>query len=162
MPPTTRGDIEEEACGFSSRERPASSVAAWYRSWLRLVTKWSACPARARAPEAAAAGAQSVVADLLDRAAVEQAVRKAAPDAIVHVATAIPADINPKKLAAQFELTNRLRTEGARNLFAAAQEVGTKRIISEGLATPTIRTVPSTRTRTCRSGTPRRSSSSRC
>ncbi len=87
-----------------------------------------------RAGGLAAAGARSVVADLLDRAAVERAVREVAPQAVVHVATAIPAEINPKKLAEQFALTNRLRSEGARNLFAAAQQAGATRIVSEGLA----------------------------
>lgn len=80
------------------------------------------------------AGGTVVVADILDRASVDRAVREAAPDAVVHLATAIPAEINPKKLAEDFALTNRLRTEGARNLFGAAKEAGVRRVVAQGLA----------------------------
>jgi nucleoside-diphosphate-sugar epimerase len=72
--------------------------------------------------------------DLLDRRAVDQAVQAAKPDAVVHMATAIPAQINPKTMARQFEQTNRLRGEGTRNLVDAAQRAGVSRIITQGLA----------------------------
>lgn len=85
----------------------------------------------ARAP---AGAATTVAADALDRAALGAAVRKAKPDAVVHLLTAIPARINPKKMATEFEVTNRLRTEGTRNLLDAAAEVGATRIVSQGLA----------------------------
>ena len=60
--------------------------------------------------------------------------RTAEPDAIVHMATAIPAQINPKTMARDFALTNRLRTEGTRNLIDAAAQAGVKRLITQGLA----------------------------
>ena len=72
--------------------------------------------------------------DLLDRSAVHQAVRAAEPDAVVHIATAIPAQINPRKMARDFGLTNRLRGEGTRNLLDAAVQGGVKRVITQGLA----------------------------
>ena len=72
--------------------------------------------------------------DLLDRRAVSKAVQAAEPDAVVHMATAIPAQINPKTMARDFELTNRLRTEGTRNLLDAAGEMGVRRVITQGLA----------------------------
>lgn len=72
--------------------------------------------------------------DLLDRRAVHRAVQAAKPEAVVHMATAIPAQINPKTMARQFGQTNRLRGEGTRNLLDAAQEVGATRIITQGLA----------------------------
>lgn len=72
--------------------------------------------------------------DLLDRRGVHRAMQAAEPDAVVHMATAIPAEINPKVMARQFEQTNRLRSEGTRNLLDAAQETGTQRIITQGLA----------------------------
>ncbi|AWS40478.1 NAD(P)-dependent oxidoreductase [Streptosporangium sp. 'caverna'] len=71
--------------------------------------------------------------DLLDRDAVRRAVRQAAPDAVVHVATAIPAAINPRTMARDFALTNRLRTEGLSNLIDAAPGV---RLVVQGLAYP--------------------------
>lgn len=79
-------------------------------------------------------GAEVVTADALDSASVTRAVRDAAPDAVIHLLTAIPAQINPKKLADQFQLTNRLRTEGTRNLVEAASAAGVKRFIAQGLA----------------------------
>jgi len=78
--------------------------------------------------------AKIIKADALDRRAVLRAVRDARPDAIVNMLTAIPKQINPKRLAEDFELTNRLRTRGTRNLLAAAAEVGVGRIVSQGLA----------------------------
>ncbi|GAA4574990.1 NAD(P)-dependent oxidoreductase [Planotetraspora kaengkrachanensis] len=82
-----------------------------------------------RAP--VATGTEVVIADALDREALRRAVREAAPDAVVNMLTAIPATIDPKRLSRDFALTNRLRTEGTRNLIDAAGEA---RIISQGLA----------------------------
>ncbi|MFI7633605.1 NAD-dependent epimerase/dehydratase family protein [Nonomuraea sp. NPDC049400] len=78
-----------------------------------------------------AAGARVVVADALDRDGLRTAVRQAAPDAVVNMLTAIPAQIDPKHLARDFALTNRLRTEGTKNLIEAAPGA---RLISQGLA----------------------------
>jgi nucleoside-diphosphate-sugar epimerase len=76
-------------------------------------------------------GLRIVTADALDRDAVARAVKEARPDVIVNLLTAIPAEINPRRIDRDFELTNRLRIEGTRNLVAAA---GGARLISEGLA----------------------------
>ena len=80
------------------------------------------------------AGIEVVAADALDRAAVAKAIAYAQPDAVVHLLTAIPPRTNPRRLAADFALTNRLRTEGTRNLLDAAREAGATRIITQGLA----------------------------
>lgn len=79
-----------------------------------------------------AAGAEAVVCDALDAEALRGAVVAAAPDAVVHALTALPARIVPRRdyLAA----TNRLRTEGTRNLLAAAQAAGARRIVAESVA----------------------------
>jgi nucleoside-diphosphate-sugar epimerase len=79
-------------------------------------------------------GARMIVADALDHAAVISAVRAAEPDAIVNMLTAIPAQINTRRMAHDFAVTNRLRTEGTRNLLAAAAATGVRRIIAQGLA----------------------------
>jgi nucleoside-diphosphate-sugar epimerase len=78
-----------------------------------------------------AAGAQMAVADALDRDGLRRAVRRTSPDAVVNMLTAIPAEIDPRHLARDFAQTNRLRTEGTRNLIDAAPGA---RIISQGLA----------------------------
>lgn len=69
--------------------------------------------------------------DALDRDATVAAVREVAPDAVVHLLTAIPKAINPRRMSQEFALTNRLRTEGARNLIEAAPGA---RFIAQGLA----------------------------
>jgi nucleoside-diphosphate-sugar epimerase len=75
-----------------------------------------------------------VTADALDPSAVASAVRRAAPDAIVNLLTAIPAELNIRRGAKQFQLTNRLRTGGTSNLLAAAAVNGVQRALAEGLA----------------------------
>ncbi len=75
-----------------------------------------------------------VTADALEPAAVNAAVKQAAPDAVINLLTAIPARLNTRRMAQQFQLTNRLRTEGARNLLEAATANGVRRVLAEGVA----------------------------
>ncbi|RZT28564.1 nucleoside-diphosphate-sugar epimerase [Kribbella sp. VKM Ac-2569] len=79
-------------------------------------------------------GAVVAEADALDSDALTRVVTDAAPDAVIHLLTAIPAKINPRRMSRDFAQTNRLRTEGTRNLLYAAQQAGAKRIITQGLA----------------------------
>ncbi|GGN48201.1 dTDP-glucose 4,6-dehydratase [Streptomyces albiflavescens] len=79
-------------------------------------------------------GDGTVAADALDRSALHRAVREAAPDAVVNMLTAIPAAIDPRHLARDFALTNRLRTEGTRNLYEAAHDAGVEKFVAQGLA----------------------------
>ena len=79
-------------------------------------------------------GARVEQVDALDGPAVEQAVRRAEPDAVVHLLTAIPAEINPRRMAHDFAATNRLRSEGTRLLLGAADRAGVRRVITQGLA----------------------------
>ena len=72
--------------------------------------------------------------DALDRDAVVTAMREVAPDAVVNMLTAIPARLNPRRMAAEFAATNRLRTEGTRHLLDAAAESEVRRMIAQGLA----------------------------
>lgn len=78
-----------------------------------------------------AMGARAIVADALDRDGLSRAMKLAAPDVVVNMLTAIPADLNPKKLAHEFAATNQLRVEATRNLIDAAPSA---RLISQGLA----------------------------
>jgi nucleoside-diphosphate-sugar epimerase len=75
--------------------------------------------------------ADLVTVDALDRSAVSATVRRIAPDAIVHLLTAIPQDLDPKRFGDQMATTNRLRTEATGSLVAAA---GSARLITAGLA----------------------------
>ena len=63
-----------------------------------------------------AAGAEAIVADALDAKAVTSAVTAARPDAVIHQLTAIPQRLDARKIERDFALTDRLRTEGTRNL----------------------------------------------
>lgn len=72
--------------------------------------------------------------DALDRSAVQGALRQLRPEVIVHVLTAIPAAPDPRRLARDFAVTNALRTEGTRNLLAAAEGLGGVRMIAQGVA----------------------------
>jgi nucleoside-diphosphate-sugar epimerase len=79
-------------------------------------------------------GAVVAEADALDSDALSRVIKDAAPDAVVHLLTAIPARINRRRMSRDFAQTNRLRTEGTRNLLYAAEQAGAKRIITEGLS----------------------------
>jgi nucleoside-diphosphate-sugar epimerase len=81
-----------------------------------------------------ASGADALVADALDAKAVTSAVEAARPDAVIHELTAIPQRLDPRKIVRDFTLTDRLRTEGTRNLIAAAQKAGASRFIAQSIA----------------------------
>jgi NAD(P)-dependent dehydrogenase (short-subunit alcohol dehydrogenase family) len=53
-----------------------------------------------------------VTADALEPAAVNAAVKQAAPDAVINLLTAIPARLNTRRMAQQFQLTNAPRERG--------------------------------------------------
>jgi nucleoside-diphosphate-sugar epimerase len=85
-----------------------------------------------RAEEIRGAGAEAVICDVFDAEALQEAVGAAKPEAVVHALTALPSRFDPKSdyLAA----TNRVRTEGTRNLVAAAGAAGVRRIVAESVA----------------------------
>ena len=81
-----------------------------------------------------ATGAAAAVADVFDTDALTAAMTQAAPEVVVHQLTSIPEDLDPRKMEEQFETTNRLRTEGTRNLLAAARAAGAGRFIAQSIA----------------------------
>src|SRR6476661_3350302 len=74
-----------------------------------------------------AAGAGAVVCDVFDAAALESALSEAAPEVVLHELTALPPRLDPKAKDDPLAPTNRLRTEGTRNLIAAAKAAGARR-----------------------------------
>jgi nucleoside-diphosphate-sugar epimerase len=86
----------------------------------------------AKAPMLRDLGATPVVVDALDAAAVERAVRAAAPTHVIHQLTALPRE-GPRR-ASDLEPTNRLRDEGTRYLLRAAIAAGATRIIAGSFA----------------------------
>ncbi len=87
-----------------------------------------------RAAELDALGARGVVADALDAGAVREAVAAAAPEVLVHQLTALPQRIDPRKVERDFELNDRLRSEGTHILVEAAQAAGTRRVVAQSIA----------------------------
>jgi 2-alkyl-3-oxoalkanoate reductase len=87
-----------------------------------------------KAEQIHALGAEPVVVDLLDRAAVRRVVLEAEPDAIVHQATALAELTFSRNFDRTFAKTNRLRTEGTDALLAAAREAGVDRFVAQSFA----------------------------
>jgi 2-alkyl-3-oxoalkanoate reductase len=81
-----------------------------------------------------AVGAEPLVLDGLDGAAVGAAVARAEPDVIVHEMTAIPANMSFRKFGQMFAATNELRTTGLDHLLAAATAQGVRRFIAQSYA----------------------------
>jgi 2-alkyl-3-oxoalkanoate reductase len=86
-----------------------------------------------RADEIRGAGAKAVVCDAYDAAAVEAAVKGAAPDVVVNQLTSLPQRYDPRK-ASFYEATNRVRREGGHNLAEAARAAGARRFITQSIA----------------------------
>jgi 2-alkyl-3-oxoalkanoate reductase len=78
-----------------------------------------------------AAGAQPVVVDGLDRAAVKEAVTAVRPELIVHQMTALANVRRLRKFDDEFAVTNELRTRGTEYLLEAAQAAGARSLIAQ-------------------------------
>src|SRR5262249_22872287 len=88
-----------------------------------------------KATELRALGATPVVLDILDVAAVGRAVSEAAPDVIVHQATAFSSvGSRLRNVDKVFTETNRLRTTGTDNLLAAAKAVDASKLVAQSFA----------------------------
>jgi 2-alkyl-3-oxoalkanoate reductase len=80
------------------------------------------------------AGATGVVCDVFDVERLTATVREASPDVVIHELTEIPADLQTRNYAKALAPTNRLRIEGTRNLVAAAQAAGARRLLAQSVA----------------------------
>jgi nucleoside-diphosphate-sugar epimerase len=81
-----------------------------------------------------ALGATPVILDALDADAVQARLSEIKPQAVLHQLTAIPARLDLRHIEREFEMTNRLRTEGTRNLATAAVRAGVERFIAQSFA----------------------------
>jgi 2-alkyl-3-oxoalkanoate reductase len=81
-----------------------------------------------------ALGAEPRSVDVLDAAAVLACFREVRPEVVIHQATAIPANLDMRRFDRDFSLTNLLRTEGTRNLLAAAVDAGARQFIAQSFA----------------------------
>jgi len=76
-------------------------------------------------------GAEPVVVDGLDAAAVGEAVARAEPDAIIHQMTALAGVADLRHFDRWFAATNLLRTKGTEHLLAAARASGVRRFVAQ-------------------------------
>lgn len=86
------------------------------------------------AAEVRSLGADAVLADGLDAAAVHAAVDSVRPEVVVHQMTALKSGIDFKHFDDSFAVTNRLRTEGTDHLLAASQAAGVRRFVVQSYA----------------------------
>lgn len=86
----------------------------------------------AKAARLAALGAEPVVCDVFEADALVQRVVSFQPDAVVHQLTDLPDSLD--QFGSQAERNDRIRTEGTRNLIAAAQTAGAERFVAQSIA----------------------------
>jgi nucleoside-diphosphate-sugar epimerase len=79
-------------------------------------------------------GAEPVVCDAFDRDRLRAAVEAARPDVVVHELTDLPDALDPRKLRDQLASTDRLRSEGTRNLVDAAVAAAAPRVVAQSIA----------------------------
>ena len=103
----------------------------------RLVAAGHEVTGMTRSPRGAeairSAGARAVIVDAFDREALEEMVAQATPDVLIHELTSLPDRFDPRKKDV-YEATNRVRTEGTRNLLDAAEAAGTGRVVCQSIA----------------------------
>jgi len=96
------------------------------------VTGMTRSGANARALEAA--GIAAVIVDVFVADALKAAVMRAAPEIVIHQLTDLPHVFDEAQLAASYPRNARIRTEGTRNLIAAAKVVSARRFIVQSIA----------------------------
>jgi 2-alkyl-3-oxoalkanoate reductase len=99
----------------------------------RLRANQHAVFALARSPDSAAAlkeiGAQPVLADALNAAAVKDAVGRIRPDAVINELTSLPRHYTPAEMKTAAERDRNVRVEGNNNLLAALRDAGVRRYL---------------------------------
>ena len=79
-----------------------------------------------------ASGAEAVVCDVFDGQRLGQVVAQAAPEVVVHQLTALPERFDIRKI--DYGPTDRVRTEGTRNLIQASRAAGAQRMVAQSIA----------------------------
>src|SRR5262249_58428100 len=79
-------------------------------------------------------GSRPAVLDIFDAQAVADAVRSARPGVVIHQLTDLPREADQALISASYPKNARIRTEGTRNLVAAAQAAAASRFIVQSIA----------------------------
>jgi nucleoside-diphosphate-sugar epimerase len=88
----------------------------------------------ASAPGLKENGAEPVIANALDAAAVKVAVGRIRPDAVVNELTSLPRHYTPAEMQAAAERDHKIRVEGNVNLLAALRDAGVRRYLLQSSA----------------------------
>lgn len=86
------------------------------------------------ASELARTGVVPAVLDVFDAQAVTAAIGAAKPAVVIHQLTDLPRQFDQALVVASYAKNARIRTEGTRNLIAAAQAAGARRFIVQSIA----------------------------
>ena len=86
-----------------------------------------------RAEELLDLGVSPVVLDIFDAEMLTGIVSAVRPDVVVHQLTDLPPGLDPALMDAARVRNTRIRTEGTRNLVAAAKAAGARRIVAQSL-----------------------------
>jgi nucleoside-diphosphate-sugar epimerase len=84
---------------------------------------------RDSAPTLKDIGAEPVIADALDAAAVKAAVGRIRPDAVINELTSLPRHYTPDEMKAAVERDRKVRVEGNINLLATLRDAGVRRYL---------------------------------
>ncbi|MDU8620783.1 NAD(P)-dependent oxidoreductase [Pseudomonas syringae] len=94
-------------------------------------------------------GATAVVVDVYDAERLNEELVRIQPWTVIHQLTDLPRGLSPELMAKAVENNARIRTEGTRNLVAAARAAGATRLIAQSIAwayrpgdTPYLETCP--------------------
>jgi nucleoside-diphosphate-sugar epimerase len=79
-------------------------------------------------------GIEAAVVDVFDREALGQAVKRAAPEIVIHQLTDLAAGLDPKVRDETLKRNARLRREGTANLVRAAKAAGARRLVAQSIA----------------------------
>jgi nucleoside-diphosphate-sugar epimerase len=81
------------------------------------------------APSLKEIGAEAIITDALDAAAVKAAVGRIRPDAVINELTSLPRHYTPAEMKAAAERDHKIRVEGNVNLLAALRDAGVRRYL---------------------------------
>ena len=87
-----------------------------------------------KAAQLEATGVKPVVVDAFDAKGLEEALVAIKPDIVMHQLTDLPDGLAPEEMEAALVRNARIRDEGTRNLVAAAEKAGVKKMIAQSIA----------------------------
>jgi nucleoside-diphosphate-sugar epimerase len=87
-----------------------------------------------KARELERSGVIPAVVDVFDPHALTAAMRTAKPEIVIHQLTDLPHEFDQARVAASYANNARIRSEGTRNLIAAAQAAAARRLIVQSIA----------------------------